>query len=224
MPTEMRTIALCHDIERGLGHATVDPGFARYAEQTGAKHLERMLDIERSLGIGGTYNVVGRLLDSVRPAIDSDGHLIAFHSFDHTPAPQLDRLRELDSSIRGYRPPNSRITEELTDDNLREHGYEWLASSVSSLGFRAPRLENGIVKIPILFDDFELYKQGTPYQRWAENAVETIRSHEFAAFCVHDCYAHFWLPGYHDFLSTLRGLGVFRKLDAVVADIRSMQL
>jgi len=31
-----------------------------------------------------------------------------------------------------------------------------------SLGFRAPRMENGIVKIPILFDDYEMFRKACP--------------------------------------------------------------
>ena len=79
-----RTISLCHDVERGIGHVDVDPVFAREAERTSPHALGRMLAIESEAHVRGTYNVVGRLLGEVRPSIDAGGHCLGFHSFDHS--------------------------------------------------------------------------------------------------------------------------------------------
>ena len=40
-----KTICLCHDIERGLGHVDVDPNYAEFANKTSLKNLEEMLII-----------------------------------------------------------------------------------------------------------------------------------------------------------------------------------
>jgi hypothetical protein len=112
-------ICVCHDIERGWGHRDVDPRFAAAAELAAPIHLERMLEIEADAGVRATYSVVGALLPEVRPAIAAGRHAVAFHSYDHKVAPeddgtdQLGRCRVVDYRIKGYRPPQSRLTGEL---------------------------------------------------------------------------------------------------------------
>jgi peptidoglycan/xylan/chitin deacetylase (PgdA/CDA1 family) len=261
-----RTICLCHDVERGLGHVGVDPRFAGEAERASAGALERMLAIERAAGVRGTYNVVGCLLGEVREAIEAGGHCLGFHSWDHSArgfspavwarvsrgarrllgrgrslrgllgrlggagpgprpaAPPLARggamdqpglCRRVDRRIRGYRPPQSRITYEANDFNLAWRNYRWLASSPVSLGRWRPAVENRIVKIPIALDDFPLHTRELTYAAWKRRVLALAASAPFAAISVHDCYAGEWLDDYPALLGELATLGRLRTLDEV---------
>lgn len=215
-----RTICLCHDIERGLGHIETDPNFAELANNTAPTSLEEMLIIEKELNVKATYNVTGCLFSEVRERIEKDGHCIAFHSYDHNIfMDQLSKCRRIDYRVKGYRPPQSKITPELNDKNLCYRNFEWLASSARSLGIKFPKMENRIVKLPILFDDFDLYKSRMKYQEWEQKAIESIQQNNFAAFCLHDCYAPYWLPHYREFLKQIRGLGKLKTLNEVVNEV-----
>ena len=242
-----RTICLCHDVEAGLGHRGIDDGLARLAERSWRGNVAAMLSRERDSRVRATYNVVGRLLDDVRPEIESDGHCVAFHSFDHRVArgfrlpkvirrllrsaqgervaglagglDQLAACRSIDYRIKGYRAPQSRITAELADENLLFHNFEWLASSVDSLGSSEPELRNGIVRIPVHIDDFALYRNRMPFDTWKASVLDTVAGHDVSVVSLHDCYAHLWLDGYAELLDELRGLGELRTLDEVAADV-----
>ena len=128
---------------------------------------------------------------------------------------QLPRCRDVDYRIKGYRPPRSRITAELTDANFAFHNFEWLASSAYSLQLPAPELRNRLAKIPILFDDFEMYRSRMTYEDWEKKAILRIQQAPFVAFSMHDCYAGFWLPHYKRFLERITGLGQLQTLDEV---------
>jgi glycosyltransferase involved in cell wall biosynthesis len=243
-----KTICVCHDIERGFGHLLLDPDFASSVNGPSHAALETMLGIEKSMGVKATYHVLGCLLTEVRKRIESDGHACAFHSYDHKVDNsyhplrpyekilysmnrfmrvrlrnrwgfELSRCRLLDYRVKGYRPVQSKITSELSEGNLSFYNFEWLASSSSSLKVKLPRMQNGIVKIPILFDDFDLYKKGVSFQDWEEKAIDTIKENDFVAFCLHDCYAQYWLPHYKNFLEKIRHLGNFKTLDEVSAEV-----
>lgn len=231
-----KIIAVCHDIERGLGHRVEDPAFAHLAEQQSRQALPEMLTIEQRAGVRATYSVVGCFLGEVREQILARGHICAFHSYDHViergwkmlaarlfrgrrPQDQLRRCRLVDYRLKGYRPPQSRITRELADDQLRFHNFEWLASGADSLhGTRTPRLSGGVVKIPILFDDYALYTGAQTYETWEAQALRAIGQHDFVAFSLHDCYAQFWLPHYERLLEQVQSLGATRTLDQVSAE------
>jgi hypothetical protein len=214
-----RTVCVAHDIERGLGHRDVDPEFAREADQNAPAALEQMLDIERRSGVRSTYSVVGCLLEELRAAIERDGHCLAFHSYDHGPGDQLPACRDVDYRIKGYRPPRSVLTRELSDPRLCWHNFEWLASSEYSFGFKVPRLENRVVKIPILLDDFAMHRDGTSFDEWAHHAIRLVEEREFVVLSLHDCYAGHWLAGYEQFLADLKKLARLRTLDQVAADV-----
>jgi hypothetical protein len=241
-----KMISLCHDIERGFGHTDVDATFAKFAHGTSEKNLKEMLAIEKEMGVQATYNVLGLFLPEVKQRIEEDGHCLAFHSYDHwvdkeekfsdrllqflklqrkgtstrhNGLGQLDRCRQIDFQIKGYRPPQSKITPELTDGNLAFHNFEWLASSEYSLGMRVPELRNRIVKIPILFDDFEMYKSKMQYEDWEEKAIESIKQSEFVSFSLHDCYGHLWLPYYRGFLEKIMRLGELKTLNEVASNM-----
>lgn len=215
-----KTVCLCHDIERGLGHLDVDPDFARRAEAESPEALDRMLAIEAEAGVRATYNVVGRLLPELRERIERGGHALAFHSYDHEIGrEQLAACRRVDYRLKGYRAPQSRLTAELRDARLGWHNFEWLASSRSSLGFALPRLENGLVRIPILLDDFDMHRHGLSFAEWRRRTIEAIRGHDFVAFSLHDCYAGHWLPEYAEFLAEVKGMARLRTMDEVAADL-----
>jgi hypothetical protein len=216
-------ICVCHEIERGWGHRDTDPQFASAAEREAPHHLRRMLEVEADLGVRATYGIVGALMPEVRSAVEAGGHCVAFHSYDH-PGPsdvedgQLARCRDVDYRIKGYRPPQSRLTAELTCANLLFHNFEWLASSRHSLAIEEPTLREAIVHIPILFDDFGLYR-GEDYETWWEAGLREVASADCAALSLHDCYGEHWLGRYRELLSMLGDLGRLRTLDDVAAEV-----
>jgi hypothetical protein len=215
-----KTVCMCHDIERGLGHRDVEPEFARRADAEAPAALDRMLDIERRVGVRATYNVVGSMMAEVRERIEREGHAIAFHSYDHdTGGEQLAACRRVDYRIKGYRAPQSRLTPELRDSRLCWHNFEWLASSASSLGFGVPRLEGRLVKIPILIDDFEMHRSGWTFEKWRRRASEAIGEHDFIALSLHDCYAAHWLPYYQEFLEEVKRMARLQTMDEVAGDL-----
>ncbi len=215
-----KTVCLCHDVERGLGHRDVDPEFARRADAESPQALDRMLAIEAEAGVRATYNVVGCLLPELRERIERGGHSLAFHSYDHDLGQeQLDACRRVDYRLKGYRAPQSRLTAELHDRGLCWHNFEWLASSVSSLGFAVPKLDNGLVKIPILLDDYDMHRHGRNFADWRRSTLTAIREHDFVALSLHDCYAGHWLPDYAEFLKEIKTMARLRTMDEVAADL-----
>lgn len=240
-----QVICLCHDVEAGLGHRGIDETLAERANGTWRESVAGMLRLEQASGLRATYSVVGRLLDDVRPEIEGGGHCLAFHSYDHRVdrrslvpralrgllhARQASRLagiggldqlaacRRLDYRIKGYRIPQSRPTAELTAENLLFHNFEWLASSAYSLGFSEPRLQDGIVRVPVHIDDFDLYRRRLGFDAWKAAVLEAVASEETAVISLHDCYAHLWLDRYAELLDELAALGELRTLDELAAE------
>jgi hypothetical protein len=212
-------ICVCHDIERGWGHRDSEPRFASIAERSSPDHLRRMLEIEADAGVRATYSIVGVLMDEIRSVVEPAGHVVAFHSYDHSDGMgQLDRCRNIDYRIKGYRTPQSRLTAELTNATLLLHNFEWLASSRYSLSLNEPTLRDAIVYIPILFDDYPLHR-GEAYETWFTEGIREIVSHERAAISLHDCYGDRWLDRYRELLKTLGDLGRLRTLNEVAADV-----
>ena len=217
---EEKTVCVMHDVERGLGHIAEDPELARRAEETGADSLAAMLSAEASAGVRATYNVVGKLFEEVRGAVEPGGHALAFHSFDHTDDDkQLPRCRELDYRLKGYRLPQSRRTPETTDTNLAFHNFEWLASSVHSLETESPVLRGRLVRMPVTLDDFDLYTGRQTYDEWERGLVDHVERAPYTTVGLHDCYAHLWLPRYPQLLEKLKSLARLRTLDDVAADV-----
>ena len=155
-----KTICLCHDVEAGLGHVGVDEELVRLAERDWRANVTAMLAAERDAGVRATYNVVGSLLPEVRAEVEAGGHCLAFHSFSHDGGgDQLARCREVDYRLKGYRAPRSHLTSELRADRLLFHNFEWLASSAESLATAEPTLRDGLVNLPVHFDDFPLFNE-----------------------------------------------------------------
>lgn len=207
-----KTICICHDIEAGLGHGAA-------ADDSFLDALSAMLAIENEVGVKTTYNVVGCLMGKARELIEKHGHCVAFHSFDHDISKdQLQRCREVDYRIKGYRPPQSKMTPELSDENLCLRNFEWIACERGPIKLDLPKMTNGVVKIPILLDDYDLSK-GWQYPEWEKNAVKQVKENYFAAICLHDCYSRHWLPQYGRFLKEMAALGKLKTMDEVAAQI-----
>jgi hypothetical protein len=216
-----KTICLCHDVERGLGHVYDEPSFAPVAEMASRANLARMLAIEEAAGVRATYCVVGSFLAEERARVEAGGHALAFHSYDHvidSRDGQLSRCRDVDYRLKGYRPPQSRLTPETSAENMLFHNFEWLASSRHSLGFAEPRVSKRLVMIPIAFDDFPLHSERMSYETWEHRALREIEESRFVAFGLHDCYAQYWLHNYADFLEKVKRLGTLKTLDEVAAE------
>ena len=217
---EERTVCVTHDLERGFGHLEEDPELAREAEALAGERLAAMLAVEADAGVRVTYNVVGQILPEVREQIESGGHVLAFHSFDHGPREdQLPRCREVDYRLKGYRLPRSEPTPETTDERLAFHNFEWLASSPPSIGVESPQLRNRLVRLPVPLDDFPLYTGEFGYDEWEARLLDRVEKASFTAFGLHDCYAHLWLPRYAELLEKLSSRARLRTLDEVSADV-----
>lgn len=130
---------------------------------------------------------------------------------------QLEQCRRIDYRIKGYQPPQSKITAELTSKRLLVHNFEWFASSAGSIGLREAAVVDRLVQIPIHFDDYDLYLKRIGYSEWEEQAISTINSADFVVFLLHDCYGQFWLPQYERLLQQVRNLGNLKTLDEVAA-------
>lgn len=235
-------VCICHDIERGLGHSGIDEERMRTADRIGPEVLSEMIRRERTAGIRATYSVLGCFFDEVRNEIETGGHCLAFHSYDHeirkywrltryywgirqwlaelSGGPkgrfgnQLYRCRLVDQRVRGFRPPQSRATAEWDDFNLVYRNFEWCATSSRHLPDR-PVMQNHLVRIPLRLDDFPLYKSGMPFHEWEKHVIDEIRGHDFVAFGLHDCYADLWLPHYPAFLEKISRLATIQTMDAV---------
>jgi peptidoglycan/xylan/chitin deacetylase (PgdA/CDA1 family) len=225
-----RTVCVCHDIERGLGHLDIDPEFARRADVAGARNLSETLAVEEAAGISATYQVVGMILPEVQAELMARGHCVAFHSYDHSVADededfvgsstdQLAACRKVDYRIKGYRPPRSRVSGALGDERLAFHNFEWLANSGYVMGTYAPALTNRVVKLPITVDDFALHMGRQTYGEWEEEVLEEVARRPFVSIGLHDCYAHHWLPHYPELLEKLCALASPATHDEVAAEL-----
>jgi hypothetical protein len=210
-------VCVLHDVERGWGHLDVDPGFTERADRVGRESLPRMLAVERDLGVCATYNVVGTLLCEIRAEIERDRHALAFHSFDHRldRPDQLARCRGVDYRLRGYRPPRSLLTPELVDGSLLRRGFAWIASAEPTWQRRGPRLEEGLVRIPVHLDDYPLHTGAQRYEEWELALLERVARAPLTVFGLHDCYGDRWLPGYPRLLRRLGEIATFRTLDQI---------
>jgi hypothetical protein len=214
-----RTVCICHDIERGHGHLDVDRDFARRADAAAPGNLDEMLAIEAAAGVPATYQVLGLIVPEVLDQLRAAGHSVAFHSYDHSSPGQLDECRAVDYRIKGYRPPRSRLSPDLSDERLAFHNFEWLASSAGSLGIDAPALPNRVAKLPVSVDDFALHTGEQPYPEWEAEVLRAVADRPFTSIGLHDCYAHHWLPHYPAFLEKLTALAQPRTFDDVAAEV-----
>lgn len=224
-----KIVCIMHDTERGIGHVQTDPDFAAQMDEECRPALNRMLDIERRVGVKATYNVVGLLYPELHETIKRNGHAISFHSYDHK-APddlagadgseQLTQCRSVDYRVKGYRPVQSKLTPGLNDANLSQFNFEWLASSRFSFGDADdPFMINGIVKLPVHLDDYSMFRNGVSYEEWVSRALGLIASRDFVVIGLHDCYSRFWLDRYEEFLSSVKQKAELITLDEVAARV-----
>jgi hypothetical protein len=200
-------IALFHDVEEDVD-TDVSPETCRAA-------MARALVLQESRGIRVTYSLLGTLFAAARPLIAGRGHALAFHSHDHHIAAldQLPRLRRVDWQVRGYRPPRSILTAELTDHALAYWNFEWLLCSARRLGFADLRLVNGLVKIPVHLDDYRLHTGDLDRTAWLGQLRRLLATQPFVCLGLHDCYARHWLDWYGDLLDELAATGDLRTCD-----------
>jgi hypothetical protein len=204
-----KTIGLFHDIEENVS-VPVERAACR-------ADLTRMLEIEARHGVHATYNVVGTLFREKHAAIIAGGHAVGFHSYDHRvhEPGQLARARAIDLQVRGYRPPQSVLTAELSDYNLSYFNFEWLLTSALTFGFNECRLENGIAKIPVHLDDHPLHTGAMDYTSWGACLRRLVDTRDVVVVGLHDCYAPRWLDGYEELLVELRTKGEIVTCDAL---------
>lgn len=219
-----KTVCIVHDVEEGIGHRDTGPEFSQRADRKAGEALTAMLEIERKLGVRATYNLVGQLYNKLEATIRPGGHAVAFHSYDHKIATdrggddgcdQLWQCRSVDYRTKGYRPPQSKIPSGLSAANLTHFNFDWLASSRISLGFENPRMESGLAWIPIHTDDYAMFRDKLPYEKWEAKMLELVAARDFVAIGLHDCYAEFWLPYYERFLERLQANASLVTMDAV---------
>ncbi|MCP5373457.1 MAG: hypothetical protein H6907_17145 [Hyphomicrobiales bacterium] len=132
---------------------------------------------------------------------------------------ELDGCRRIDYRPRGYRPAQSRLRRDLTTGRLVHYNFDWLASSRGSLGIDAPVLDGPLARIPVLFDDYDLYRAAMPYDQWEQTALRRVAESRFVTFGLHDCYGEYWLPHYDGLLSRLAGMGRLTTLDQVANEL-----
>lgn len=201
-------VCIFHDIEENID-TTISPTEC-------ADNFKQMLEVEKDMGIPATYCVVGKFLNRKREEITASNarHAIGFHSYNHNLADltQLKQCRDADLRIRGYRPPKSKITPELSDCNLSLMNFEWLANSSSDANVR---LEHGIAKIPIHIDDYQLFTGRWDCRQWEAELFERANGKHLFGLGLHDCYAGKWLDHYPDILDRLGSFGVFASADEI---------
>jgi hypothetical protein len=206
----IKRICVFHDVE---GNVDTPVSSAECVD-----NLDRMLQIEQCLDLNATYNILGTLFSRKIAQVRASNpkHSIGFHSFNHelTDLTQLPQCRRVDLRVRGYRPPKSRITSELSDYNLTKFNFEWFACGARSLGYASCNLENGIAKIPIHFDDYSLFL-GKPYEQWENELLGHARATPFFSFCLHDCYAGKWLGRYRELLIKLASIKSLATADEI---------
>ena len=206
-------ICVLHDIEQDVD-TNIAPELCR-------RHLARMLDIEAEHGIQGTYHVLGTMFDEVAPAILDRGHAIGFHSYDHDPRGEshLPRVRGVNLQAKGYRPPQSRLTDELCPKNLTYWNFEWLAVSAHALGQNLPFVDGYIAHVPIDMDDYVLQTGESTFEQWRNRLLSHVPATGLFAFSLHDCYAAHWIDHYDRLLDDLAERGTFATCDDVAADL-----
>lgn len=212
-PPSRPTICLFHDTEADVDTAVPRP-------QCHA-NLVRMLALEAERGVRATYNILGTLFAETQDMVAAHGHALGFHTYDHAPdgVDQLPRVRRLDLQVRGYRPARSLLTPEVTDYRLSYFNFEWLLCSAKTLGFDRPRIEGGIVKIPVHLDDYGLHTGELTYPVWMERLRRLLATRRFVAIGLHDCYGHHWLDRFGEFLVELGGAGTFKTCDDIADEM-----
>ena len=170
------------------------------------KAVEHILDIENGCGVNVTYNTVAQLACEIPELImrmESDGHEIASHSFDHQVLTKLDEehkernveqakatFQEIGVQVIGHRSPQSLWDSSLMNILLR-HGYLWSAENgrephpyvCASDGKRS------LWRFPVRCDDWRYmtdgYSPNQMLQYWKNVVIDGCRHRKFTAIGVH---------------------------------------
>ena len=203
-------VCIFHDIEENVDTEVAKADCKRW--------LLEMLGIERAASVPVTCSVLGSLFAEKLPDLAAhDVRSLAFHSYDHDVdgSPQLPRVRKVDLQVRGYRPPRSVITPELSDRELSFHNFEWLLSSAASLQSSHVFLVNGLVKIPVHLDDYALHSGRLTLSQWFDALSGLLDQLPLVVVGLHDCYAGHWIGSYGKLLERLRDAGRFWTCDQI---------
>jgi hypothetical protein len=82
-----------------------------------------------------------------------------------------------------------------------------------------PRLVDGIVRVPVHFDDFRLYIDGLDFDSWQVDALAAIDRNELVVLSLHDCYGHLWLDRYAGFLEQVQARARLLTVDELAAHV-----
>jgi len=80
-------------------------------------------------------------------------------------------------------------------------------------------MKNAVVKIPVSFDDYPLYRGLYSYQQWEAEIMKAIHCQPFFVFGLHDFYAPLWLEHYRLLLQRLKSRATLITLDEVAARV-----
>jgi hypothetical protein len=202
---EAAGVCLFHDVEENLGaEGDGAPGIA--ADACHAHFLESTA-MERRLLVPLTLSIPAILYKKKVDSISAKAiTCTAFHSYNHVipESGQLSRSRTVDPRVKGYRPPQSRITAEVTDFTLSYFNFEWLLSSGPSLRSKVVHLSQGIVRIPVDMDDYPMAIGLKSYAQWRDAIFRLIDTQPLVVIGTHDCYANAWIGDYERFLTDLQ--------------------
>jgi hypothetical protein len=131
---------------------------------------------------------------------------------------QLDKCREIDYRLKGYRPCHSESNSGLNDMDLCYHNFEWIAED-NSTPSALPMLQNRLVKIPVAFHAHEIPQRGITYDYWESQVLASIEKNEFGAIGLCGSSASHWLPYYSRLLERLGALGSFVTLNDIANQV-----
>ena len=211
-----KTVCICHDIERGLGHVDADPAFARRAEQNARRAIWRRCGRSKPRP-ACEGDLLRRRLAAVGgpgwPSRATGTHWRSTPSTTGSDRDQLQRCREVDYRIKGYRPPRSA-------DHRGAHRQRTCSSTTSS-GWRArrgpsasrsPQMRAGLVRLPIALDDFPMYTGPVRYEEWEQPGARSRSQRATSPRSAFTTATRHWLPRYRRFLEQLQEIG--RAADA----------
>lgn len=174
--------------------------------ERGGDALERILAVEARAGVRTTYSVVGCRLEELRRPIELAGHALAFGSFDRNPLRrQLDRCREKDYRLKGYRRPWSLPTPDTTPWKLCWFNFEWLAAGSLALHRAGFSARDRLVRIPIAADERAIVRSSA----WAcgESSQQSSRTSGLRCIVLRERSVDGWFPQYAALLSRLADQG-----------------
>jgi hypothetical protein len=76
---------------------------------------------------------------------------------------------------------------------------------------------NGLAKIPVHLDDFDLHRGTVTYDEWESRVRALVERLPLVVIGLHDCYGPEWLPRYPALLELLQAAGRLRTCDEVAA-------